>query len=505
MVNAEANSEPLPHVLLLRFSGELSTKARVTRAQFTKRLLRNLRDALASEQVRARVVQRHDRILVESEDAAVENLLSRVFGLQSLSRVERRPGAHLEELVGAGVELFRHRVVGRRFAVRARRVGERRAVPFASKQVEEALGAALRPFAEGVDLEHPEVTVHVEVYEGQAYFFTERVPGPGGLPLGASGRALALVSGGYDSAVAAWQMQKRGVMLDHLFCNLGGASHRLGVMRVMKVVADRWSYGARPHLHSVDFEPLAAQIRERIERRYWQVILKRLMLRAADALAQERGAVALVTGEAVGQVSSQTLQNLAVISEVTRLPVLRPLVGFNKDEIIALAERIGTAPLSAVVQEYCAMVPHRPATAAAPDAVAEEESKLDVDLLEGVLAQREVFDLRAVDPEAHGLPAIDVEKIPSGAVVIDLRSRQAFRAWHYDEAVHLDFARALRAYASFDRDRTYVLYCEFGLKSAYLAEQMRAAGFEAFHVKGGTKRLLRDAGTLDLGPVRLDD
>jgi thiamine biosynthesis protein ThiI len=496
-----APSSDLPHVFLLRLSGELGTKARVTRAQFVTRLVRNLRGALARAGIEASVVRRHERVRVEAADPAAEAVLARVFGLQSLSKVERRRGGSLDEVVAAGVELFRDAVRGRRFAVRARRVGEARPA-FTARDVDVALGEALRPLAARVDLDDPEVTVHLELYEGQAWFFRERVPGPGGLPLGSSGRAVALVSGGFDSAVAAWQIERRGVALEHVFCNLGGAAHELGVLRVMKVVAERWSAGARSWLHAVDFAAVAAELRERTEPRYWQVLLKRQMLRAAERVARERHALAIVTGEAVGQVSSQTLGNLAVISQATTLPILRPLVGANKDEIIALAERIGTAPLSAVVQEYCAMVPRRPATHAALDAILAEEARLDPAVLERAVAGRRVFDLDALDPEAHGVPELEVEAVPPGATVIDLRSRAAHRAWHWPGALQLDLGAALQAYPSFDKEKSYVLYCEFGLKSAHLAELMRRSGFAAFHVKGGTKRLMALARADLAAPVR---
>jgi thiamine biosynthesis protein ThiI len=477
---------------LLRFSGELGTKARATRAQFVNRLVRNLRDALAGAGLPSRVERRYERLLVESS-APAEEVLARVFGLQSLSRVEPRPGEKLAEVVEAGHALFAELVRGRRFAVRARRVGDRRP-DFGARDVERELGRALLADAAGVDLEHPELTVYVELYEGRAFFFAERLPGPGGLPLGSSGRAVALVSGGFDSAVAAWQMQRRGLALDYVFCNLGGAAHRLGCLRVTKLLVERWSAGSRPQLVSLDFEPLAQALRERSQARLWQVLLKRLMLRAAEAVARERRAGAIVTGEALGQVSSQTLPNLAVISQAAGLPILRPLLGANKDEIIELARRIGTAELSAVVQEYCAMVPRRPATAADLESVLAAEAGLDPALLERALATREVFDLHTLDPEAQGPADLEVTELPPDAVVLDLRSRAAWRAWHAPGALQLDLARALAAVPSLERGRTYVAYCEFGLKSAHLAERMRAAGLRAFHVRGGVRRLLAAAG-----------
>ena len=215
------------------------------------------------------------------------------------------------------------------------------------------------------------------------------------------------------------------------------------------------------------------------------------MLRAADAIAEECGSCAIVTGEAVGQVSSQTLRNLATISQATRMPILRPLVGFNKDEIIEVANRIGTGPLSAVVAEYCAMVPRRPSTSAKLEAILEEESRIDPAILEAAIASREVLDLRAVDPDDSGLGDLEKSEIPGGASVIDLRSKEEFDSWHYPEAVRLDFRDALEAFPSFARDRTYVLYCEFGLKSAHLAELMVKEGLRAYHFRGGTRAIRR--------------
>jgi thiamine biosynthesis protein ThiI len=477
-------------LVLLRFSGEIATKARATRSRFAARLLHNLRDALATEGIAAGVRRTHDRIFVETDHPTAPDVLARLFGIQSLSVAVARPAPSLEAVVEAGSGLFRKAVQGRRFAVRARRVGDRSGIPFEAREVERRLGAALRPGAARVDLTEPEVTVRVELHPGEAHFFSDRVQGPGGLPLGVEGRAIALISGGFDSAVAAWRLLKRGVALDFLFCNLGGATHQLGALRVMKVLSERWCYGVRPRLHAIDFEAVAAQLRERTQTRYWQVLLKRLMLRAAETVAHERRAAALVTGEAVGQVSSQTLPNLAVISEAVSLPILRPLAGYNKDEIIAEAKRVGTAELSAVVHEYCAMVPRRPATSASLAVVLAEEARLSAAVLERALAERVVLDLRSLDPEALAIPELDVKEIATGATVIDLRSRAAYEGWHYPSALHLEFGRALAAYRSFSRDATYVLYCEFGLKSAHLAELMQKEGFQAHHFQGGLKPLL---------------
>ena len=480
---------PETTLALLRLSGEISTKARETRWRFVSQMLRNVKDALRSHGVDYTLSRRHDRIFVELADARGAELLARVFGVQSVSIAVRGPGKTLDEIVARGAEIFGEAVRGKRFAVRARLVGKPRELGFHSRDIQVALGARLFERSAGVDLDDPELAVQIEVHEGRAYYFTETLAGEGGLPLGTEGRALALVSGGFDSAVAAWQLMRRGLALELAFFNLGGRTHHAGTQRVMHALATRWAYGTHPRLHAVDFDAVSRDLQAHAEPRYWQVILKRLMLRGADLIARELACPALVTGEALGQVSSQTLANLATISAATRLPILRPLVGANKHEIVDLAHRIGTGPISATVAEYCALVPRRPATAASLAAVEAEEAKLDASLLERAVAAREVIDVRDADPEARALPELAVEAVPPGAVVIDLRTRDEFKAWHHEGSVQLDFGRALEALPAMSRAQRYVAVCEFGLKSAHLAELMRKQGLDAYHFRGGTSAL----------------
>lgn len=483
-------------MILVRYSGEITTKARMTRLQFARRLVDNLRDAYRAEHIAARVQREWSRVYVRTDDPGAAAVAQRVFGIQSLSVGEARRWATLDDIVAAGREIFAPRVAGRRFAVRANRCGTGAAVGFRSRDVEVALGAALLPHAARVDLSDPEVTAHVEVNAGQVVFFPDRRPGPAGIPLGAQGRALALVSGGFDSAVAAWMLLRRGVALDYVFFNLGGAPHEEAVLRVLKVIADRWSYGYLPRLHAVEFRPLVEAIERHVEPRYLQVVLKRLMLRAAERIARRHQLAALVTGESVGQVSSQTLHNLAVIDAVAGLPVLRPLTGFHKEEIVERARFLGTYAQSAGVPEFCALTPSHPATMASAADVEREETKLDLGALEAAVAGASVFRLRALDLGVVERAELAVETIPEGAVVLDLRPVHLFRESRFPGALHLEYAMAHKALGTLDRNRTYVLYCEVGFKSAFVADEMRKAGLDAYHVRGGARTLLRSRARL---------
>lgn len=534
-------------VLLLRFSGDLTTKADATRRQMTRRLVDNLRASIRASGRSARVTLSRNRVYVELEplsseapaaegaageraggavgtgrasaigegapagaapgrgeasarllraialpsDEEMVERFARVFGVQSVSLAHAAPWQSLDDVVREGFAFGRPFVTGRRFAIRARRMGERREVGLSSAEIQIRLGDALRSVAAGVDLSHPDVTIHVEVDAERAYYFVAKQRGAGGLPLGTQGRAVSLLSGGFDSPVASWRMLRRGVALDYVFCNLGGRPHQLEALAIAKRLADRWQCGTRPRFHAIDFDLVSREIQKQVTTRYWQIVLKRMMLRAAADVAKRVDALAIVTGDAIGQVSSQTLQNLAVVSQATTIPILRPLVGDNKDEIIEEAKRIGTHDLSEKVGEYCAIVPSHPATAARLENILAEEEKLDPTVLAQALAERSVFVLPDVDLTSWDAAELVAKELLPGETLIDLRSRAAYDDWHAPGALFLEFPLALRAYASFDKAQRYVLYCEWGLKSAHLADLMRREGIAARHVAGGVRELRR--------------
>jgi thiamine biosynthesis protein ThiI len=194
----------------------------------------------------------------------------------------------------------------------------------------------------------------------------------------------------------------------------------------------------------------------------------------------------------LGQVSSQTLRNLRALEGRLDLPILRPLVGLDKEEIIARSRDIGTYEISATVQEYCDIVPDKPATAASVWNVAADEQRVEIDF-EKLLHGRVVLEARKLDPNALAVADLEIDTIPVDAVVLDVRSITAFRAWHWPGALHMEIAEALRLVDRMERDKTYVAVCEIGLKSAHLAYRMRQAGLNAYNYRGGLKALLRTA------------
>jgi thiamine biosynthesis protein ThiI len=478
-------------IISLTLSGDVGTKGAQTRSAFRRRLRANIRDTLARHALQARICDRRDRIELEggAEDAEerLTTALSRVFGIQQVRVAQRMPWRGAEDIVALGEQLYADAVAGRRFAVRVRRVGPRAHIPVDGGALAAQLGERLVVAGGRVDLDHPEVRVPVEVRPDDALFIRRTVPGAHGLPVGVQGRALALISGGYDSAVAAWQMLRRGVALDFLLFNLAGWPQEQAVRQVLSCLDRDWMGGTRPGLHIVDFRPVVAEMRRRVPGRYWQVLLKRLMLRAAESVAEALGSQALVTGDALGQVSSQTLSNLDAISAHARTMVLRPLLGHDKDEIIERAQAIGIAEISAEVEEFCALAGASPATRLRREQLDRQEARFGGALVDKLAARYRSVPRNAFGDALANTP--EIERVPEHSAVFDLRSEAEYERWHWPGAIHLEFDRALEHADKLPRDRAYLFYCEVGLKSAHLAERMRESGFEAYSFRGGVEPL----------------
>lgn len=478
-------------LILLRLSPELTIKSAAVRSRFQSRLIENIRDCLNKENVQNVVRNKWSRITVETPDPRAVLALRHVFGISSYSVVEKECSAELDDIVATGLALYQDGVKGKSFAVRAHRSG---AVGYRSIDVNEKLGAALRPFAAKTDLRKPEVLIQVELRPEGAFFFRNRIDGAGGLPLGASGKSICLFSGGFDSPVAAWMMLRRGLGQEYVLCNVAGPAYERSVLRVAKVLAEKWSHGHSSRFHTVDFGPIVENLRTSVNKSEVQVILKRLFLRAAEMIANECRAEAIVTGEAVGQVSSQTVTNLRAIEDVTLMPVLRPVVGFEKAEIIARAAAIGTYDMSRTIQEYCQLVPDKPNTHCSVALARREEAKCDLELLKQVVAERKVTDLKKLRDADLVDGYVVTDQVPEGAQLIDCRDQEQFEHWHPPHAKLYPFTDLLKDFAKLPKEQVYVIYCPFGMQSAVIAERMQGAGYQAYSLRGGTATLRRICG-----------
>lgn len=377
-------------LLQLTLTGEIYLKTPAVRRRFARALCDNAVAALGGG---ARVEETSRGRLtvsgVEDLTTAAERL-TRVFGVRTVDEVVPVPFPDLDRGVEAVAELVGADVEGKVFAVRCKRVGSHR---WRSADLERKLGALLYQRSAGVDLTDPEVWVRLRVVEDQAFVTRRRWSGPGGLPLGVQGKALMLLSGGYDSAVSAHQLMRRGVAVEFLHLELA-CSQRDQALAVAHRLWERWGAGMEGVVHVLDFAAVRSQLLDRMAPRLRQVVLKRMMLQAADAVASELGLEAIGTGEAIGQVSSQTFTHVAALDLLAERPVFRPLLTWDKEEIIAAARRVGVAELAERAGEACDLSEgHRVETGLSARAIARAADRIPPEVLSQVLSSWRVHHL----------------------------------------------------------------------------------------------------------------
>jgi thiamine biosynthesis protein ThiI len=259
-----------------------------------------------------------------------------------------------------------------------------KAFPLTSPEINRDVGHYLQQhLSAAVNLETPELTVSIEILPHEALFYFDREAGPGGLPVGVSGTVACLLSGGIDSPVAAYRMLKRGCTAVFLHFHSYPILSRVSQEKVRDLVTLLTRYQFASRLLLIPFAPIQQQIVAEVTAPYRVVLYRRFMMRIAEALAHRVGAKALVTGESVGQVASQTLENLAAINEAVRLPILRPLIGMDKQEIVGQAIALGTYDISIIPDQDCCtlFVPHHPTVRADSEVIAQIEAKLDLQTL----------------------------------------------------------------------------------------------------------------------------
>ena len=361
---------------------EIALKGR-NRPWFVARLVRNVREALADldvRQVRALMGRIEVVLGPTAQWSAIRDRLAGVFGIANFARAGRAPldveaiaAEILRDLGDMETETFR---------VSARRADKR--FPLTSPQIEREVGGRIKE-ARGwrVDLGKPGLTIHVEALTSDAFYFFGKDRGPGGLPSGVSGRVVCLLSGGIDSPVAAWRMMRRGCRVLFVHFHSYPILSRASQEKARELVRLLTRFQLHSRLLLVPFGEIQQRVVLSVAPPLRVVIYRRLMMRIAEAVARAHKAHALTTGEVVGQVASQTLENMTQIDDVVRMPVLRPLIGMDKDEITAEAQRLGTYPISIIPDQDCCTLftPRHPATRARRGDVERAEAGLDVEAI----------------------------------------------------------------------------------------------------------------------------
>lgn len=366
--------------------GEIAIKGK-NRYMFEDALVRQIRFALRSAEGTFRVHKCQGRIYVDCDgyydyEETVE-ALKKVFGIVGICPVVRTEVKEFEELKKDIVAYVEKAYPDKNltFKVESRRA--KKTYPVNSMEMNCDLGEAiLDAFPEmRVDVHHPDVLLNVEVRE-EVYIYSHIIPGPGGMPIGTNGTAMLLLSGGIDSPVAGYMVAKRGVGLDAVYFHAPPYTSERAKQKVVDLAKKVAAYTGPIRLHVVNFTDIQLSIYDKCPHDELTIIMRRYMMRIAETLAKKCGCLGLITGESIGQVASQTMQSLLVTNEVCTLPVYRPLIGFDKQEIVEISEKIDTFETSILPYEDCCtiFVAKHPVTKPKLDVIQRSEQRLSEDI-----------------------------------------------------------------------------------------------------------------------------
>ncbi len=376
---------------------EIALKGK-NRSLFVERLVLNIKLQLAGVSIisvrgyEGRIVISHENDSATTQE--IKKRLAHVFGISSYAPAHVVP-ADIDEIKNGVVRLIagHMKTVGAiSFAVRTKRSDKR--FPYTSSEVNGMVGGAVVDALHAkVDLEKPEVVVSIEILSHEAYVMFDKYAGPGGLPVGMSGRAVALLSGGIDSPVAAWRVMKRGAEIIFVHFHSYPHTSRASIEKVRRLAEIVGAYQTSRKIYFIPFAEAQREIVMRADPKYRVILYRRLMMRIAARIGQTERAGALVTGESLGQVASQTMENIAVTDASAALPVFRPLIGSDKEEIIARAKKIETYETSIEPHDDCCtlFMPKNPVTRARLVDVLREEAKFDSQkLIDAALEKAEI-------------------------------------------------------------------------------------------------------------------
>lgn len=473
---------------IVKLFPEITIKSTPVRKCFVKQLRRNIRSVCKPLDAQMTVIGTWDVIYVEtvlSERSALDHLSERLCcipGIHQVLEVAEYPLTDSEDILEKAATIWLDALTDKTFAVRVHRSGKH---DFRSIDVERFVGAGLmeRSKAAGVRLKNPDVKVEMEIKDDRYFMVRRRLKGMGGYPLGTQNPVLSLISGGFDSTVSSFLMSRRGMTTHFCFFNLGGHAHERAVKEVAYYLWSQYSVSHRVRFVTIPFEGVVEEILNKVENSQMGVILKRMMLRAATAVAKEMKIQALVTGEAIAQVSSQTLPNLAVIDSVTDMLVLRPLITMDKQDIINLASRIGTEEFAKNIPEYCAVISKKPTTCAKPEKIAAEEAHFDFLVVDAAVENRRSVSMHdiIVDDLTREEVAV-VNSVGKNEIIIDIRHPSETELKPFilpdHDVLTIPFYQLATDFLKLDTGNHYLLYCEKGVMSQVHAMHLRDEGHD---------------------------
>ncbi|QIW15637.1 tRNA 4-thiouridine(8) synthase ThiI [Pasteurellaceae bacterium RH1A] len=471
---------------IVKLFPEIMIKSDSVRKRFIKILTSNIRNVLTRETEEVAVIRHWDFIEVRAKNPSlaplVLELLQRTPGIHHILEVEETPFTDMHDIFEQTLKAVREELEGKTFCVRVKRKGKH---DFRSLDLERYVGGGLNQHIEtaSVKLTKPNVTVRIDIDNDKMLLIKARHEGLGGYPIGTQEDVLSLISGGFDSGVSSYMLIRRGSRVHYCFFNLGGAAHEIGVKQMAYHIWSRYSTSHKVRFVAINFEGVVGEILEKVDNGQMGVVLKRMMVRAASQVAERFNIQAIVTGEALGQVSSQTLTNLRLIDKAADTLVLRPLITHDKEQIISMAKEIGTDDIAKSMPEFCGVISKNPTVKAVESRIIEEEGHFDFAVLEEAVANAQYLDIRdiAEQTEREVVSVETTSEFSATDVVLDIRSPEETDdhplVLEGVEVQQMPFYKLSGQFGSLDQSKTYLLYCQRGVMSKLQALYLKENGF----------------------------
>jgi len=480
---------------VIKLSPEITIKSSPVRKRAVKMLVKNIKIFLKEFKDTIKVKYLWDRIDLEIKNEKdisikqIERIISQIPWIWKFSQVIEyrllfwREGKEkiFDDVFEKIKDIFIEKIVGKTFVVRIKRAGEH---IFSSTDMERYLWGK---FLEAVDntrvqLRWADVTVELEIKDDKIFVIRETYKWIGGYPTGFQEKILSLISGGFDSWVSTYQMMKRWCQVDFLFFNLWWNAHEIGVKQVAYYLWNNFSKPYKARFMTIPFEPIIAELLTKGNSRFRGILLKRFMLRVASKFI---GFYAITKWDSLGQVSSQTLKNMHVIDKASDNLVLRPLISFDKEEIIDISKKIGTYNFACNMPEYCWIISDKPATWARLEQILEEEEKFDMSILNMAFENRQVTKisevLKSIDTQFDN-EDVEVSFLPwDGEIVVDIREDKKIKKsplkLEKTEILEIPFFEINHKFKELNKEKTYLFYCDKWVLSKLHSLYLKEKGF----------------------------
>jgi len=464
---------------ILKLFPEIMVKGASAKRQMVGQLYNNLIKLLGRYSSEIHVRKFSDKIEVLTPiaflDEVRQTLLETPGIEQVLEALQFDDMDSLEKIKVQVAEVMNKEIEGKTFVVRVKRSGKH---PYNSTKIEQTVGGYMlaHSSAKGVDLHNPEVTIRLELINNQLNIITLKHTGLAGFPIGTQGDILSLMSGGFDSTIASYLTMKRGIKTHFIFFNLGGIAHEIGVKQVALYLWSKFGASHKVKFISVPFESVVEEIFRSTHESYMGVTLKRLMLMAAEKVADEMEIDALLTGESVAQVSSQTLRNLALIDQVSNKLILRPLSTMNKPDIMNMAAAIGTKEFAENMPEYCGVISKNPIIHGSFKRMEREARHFDYTVLEKAVEEAQHINVDEIEDDIKNTAPVEVVSHLNADdyVVIDIRAGEVCIET-VCESIKIPFHKLKTEFKKLPQDKEYLLYCDKGIMSQLHAQYLRDA------------------------------